>query len=241
VLYILSPLGIALVVAVIVGGVVGVIVGIASKKWLAGLLVGLVLGIGTFLTIGFVTGLISGVIYYAVGSGSTRAAGPPPVAPPVAVPVAPVVPASPPVGKVWAWHGRQGRGEASGFNVEFIVEYPVFYVGTLEWWASIDGRWDQWGNDSLKGIEPSRTWRDAMASFPNASWLDLPANVVREHDEGGPNGQSWTMAVSSNVPVGFDWIMNNGHVVNIQVTDDAGNPIPGVRVIRWVVTDDFPY
>ncbi len=163
-------------------------------------------------------------------------------------PATPTVPSSggntPPAGYIDAWHGRQGRGDAEGFNIEFIVRYPQGYNATLELWACIEGNCDEWVNDSTKGIEPQRTWREGRPSFPKASWLDAPGNVLWEHDEAGkPGGQKWVMSVTTDVPVEYDWLMENGHVVDIPVYYDAGRTqlVPNVTIIRWVETSNFPF
>lgn len=150
---------------------------------------------------------------------------------------------SPPEGKVWVWHGR--LTPCGGF--EYVVEYPSGYDGTLQWWATIpDACRDELGNDSLKGIDPDsptgRWWADAMASFPKASWLDVPNLIVWEHDSSsGGYGAKWTLTRSADIPEAFDWLVQNGHKVDIQVVDANGQPIEGVRIIRWIESREFPY
>jgi len=153
---------------------------------------------------------------------------------------------SPPAGMIDAWHGRHGRGNAEGFNIEYIVRLPKSYNGTLEFWAciGIDGKCDEWGNDSLKGVEPERTWREGRPSFPKASWLDSLGNVVWEDDVGGkPGGQKWTMEISNSVPKEYDLLMEKGHVVDLPVFYDAGmtKQVPMVYIIRWMLTSSFPF
>lgn len=150
---------------------------------------------------------------------------------------------TPPSGYVWCWFGRQGRGESIGFNVEYIVQMPADYNGTLELWAEINGSLDEWGNDSLKGCEPVRTWLDASDSFPRASWLDLPQNYVCEDDNGICSGTRWNMTSSSNIPEGYNWLTNSANNVDLPVYYDVGltRQVLGVRIIRWIETSQFPY
>ncbi len=152
----------------------------------------------------------------------------------------------PPPSVVWAWHGRQGLDKAKGFNVEYIVEYPVNYVGTLEWWTCITGKCDEFGNDSIKGVDPQGPdgrWYlnfEAAGAFPKASWLNMPKQLVCENDESGCTGKTWAVN-KGNVPTDFDKVMNLGHADKIPVYYDANltQEVPGVYIIRWLTTANF--
>ncbi|MFC1711839.1 hypothetical protein ACFLZ1_04625 [Patescibacteria group bacterium] len=150
------------------------------------------------------------------------------------------------------WHGRQGKGEAVGQDLEYVVAYRLEAVKgegiSLEWWNA-DAMWltenrpekDEWGNDSLKCLmtwdgawKGCNQWETEGNWFPKASWLRLKDGEfqVCEHDQPGCSGQKWTLPGSNSMPAAVVQLM--GNLERLENVPDGIN----IVVLGWVPTKE---